>query len=226
MIIKRLSLIGGAKQAKGLAVVIDVFRAFTTAAYVMANGAERIYPVASVDEAFRLKRLNNEWILMGERDGKKISGFDYGNSPYDIMNVDFMGHSVIQTTTAGTTGLYNAYNADEVLAGSFVIADSIVDYIKTKNPKTISLIAMGWAGKEKAPEDEALADYIELKLRDKEPDFGAMWSIIRNHSEGAKFFDPNQSVFKEEDFHCAMDINRFDFCLKLIKDAQPYIIKI
>jgi len=87
--IQRFSLIEGAKQATGLAVVIDVFRAFTTAAYVMANGAERIYPVETVEEAFELKRSHHNWILMGEREGKQVPGFDYGNSPYDVKDVDF-----------------------------------------------------------------------------------------------------------------------------------------
>ncbi len=225
MRIKRLSLAEGAKEASGLAVVIDVFRAFTTDAYVMANGAERIYPVASVEEAFELKRMHHDWILMGERGGKQVPGFDYGNSPYDVKDVDFTGCSVIQTTSAGTRGLFNAYHADELLPGSFVIADAIVEYIQKRKPETVSLIAMGWGGMERAPEDESLADYIESKLRSEDPDFEAMKTYIRNDPQGMKFFDRSQPEFKEGDFHCAMDLNRFSFCLKLMKADQPYIVK-
>jgi 2-phosphosulfolactate phosphatase len=224
--IKRLSLLEGAKQATGLAVVIDVFRAFTTGAYVMANGAERIYPVATVEEAFKLKRLYHDWILIGERDGNQVLGFDYGNSPSDVKDVDFTGYSLIQTTSAGTRGLFNACGAEEILPGSFVIADAIVDYIKRKEPKTVSLVAMGWGGIGEAPEDEFLAEYIELKLIGKEPDFEEMKVKIKVHTEGAKFFDPTQTAFKEDDFHCAMDLNRFDFYLKLVKAKQPYIVKV
>jgi 2-phosphosulfolactate phosphatase len=223
--IKRLSLVEGAKQAAGLTVVIDVFRAFTTDAYVMANGAERIYPVATVEEAFELKKQHPAWILMGERGGKQVPGFDYGNSPYDVKDVDFTGSTVIQTTSAGTQGLFNAYGADEILPGSFVMADAIVDYIKARNPETISLVAMGWGGREIAPEDESLAEYIMLKLQGDEPDFSSMKDRIRAHPQGAKFFDQAQPLFKEADFHCAMDINRFSFCLKLVKANQPYIVK-
>ena len=226
MRIKRLSLLEGAKQATGLAVVIDVFRAFTTGAYVMANGASAIYPVATVEEAFELKRKHHDWILMGERDGKQVPGFDYGNSPYDVMDVDFTGYSVIQTTSAGTNGLFNAYGAQEILPGSFVMADAIVDYIKRREPEEVSLVAMGWGGMEKAPEDESFADYVEEKLNGEEPDFEAMKKRIRAHPQGAKFFDRTQAVFKEGDFHCAMDLNRFDFCLRLIKSEQPYMVKV
>ena len=223
MRVQRLSLIEGAKQATGLAVVIDVFRAFTTAAYVMANGAERIYPVESVEEAFELKRSHHNWILMGERDGKQVQGFDYGNSPASIQNTDFSGYTVIQTTSAGTRGLFNAYGADEILPGSFVMADAIVKYIKERNPETLSLVAMGWNGENKAPEDELLAAYIEEKLMGVEPDFNAMRDEIRAHPEGAKFFDKSKPQFREGDFYCAMTLNRFDFCLRLVKADQPYI---
>lgn len=226
MRIKRLSLVEGAKQATGLAVVIDVFRAFTTDAYIMANGVDRIYPVATVEEAFALKEKHPDWILIGERGGKQVPGFDYGNSPYDIMEIDFKGKTVIQTTSAGTNGLFNAYRAEEILPGSFVMADAIVNYIKHRNPETVSLVAMGWGGKEIAPEDESLAEYIEQKLTGVEPDFGAMKKRIREHSQGAKFFDPAQPLFKEGDFHCAMDLNRFSFCMRLIKAEQPYIVRV
>ena len=219
-------MLEGAKEATGLAIVIDVFRAFTTGAYVMANGAERIYPVATVEEAFELKRQHHDWIIMGERDGKQVPGFDFGNSPFDVKDVDFTGYSVIQTTSAGTNGLFNAYSAEEILPGSFVMADAIVEHIKQRKPEEVSLVAMGWGGLEKAPEDESLADYIEQKLNGLEPDFEAMKTRIRAHPQGAKFFEKDQTVFKEGDFHCAMDLNRFDFCLKLMKAEQPYMVRV
>jgi 2-phosphosulfolactate phosphatase len=224
--INRFSLLSGAKLATGLTVIIDVFRAFTTGAYVVANGAERIYPVATVNEAFELKKQHQDWILIGERDGEKVPGFNYGNSPYEIIDVDFSGHSVIQTTSAGTRGLFNAYEADKILPGSFVMADAIVNYITKKRPKVVSLVAMGWGGYVKSPEDESLAEYIEQKLRGENPDYESMKKRIREHPQGAKFFEKNQDIFKEEDFHCSMDLNKFDFCLKLIKGKHPYMIKV
>jgi len=224
--IRRLSLVEGAGQARGLAVVIDVFRAFTTAAYVMANGAERIIPVGTVDEAFQMKRADPGVILMGERDGNQVKGFDYGNSPHEIRDVDFTGRTVVQTTSAGTRGLMLAGNADVILPGSFVMADAIVEYIRAQGPEVVSLVAMGWGGMEKAPEDELLAEYIEMKLRGEEPDFEAMKEEIRAHPEGAKFFDEEQPAFVEGDFHAAMDINRFSFCLRLAPGESGYMVKV
>jgi len=223
--ILRLSLVEGSKEARGLTVVIDVFRAFSTAAYVMANGAEVIHPVGSLDEAFRLRELHPNWLLMGEREGKKVPGFDYGNSPYEVSGVDFTGRTVVQTTSAGTQGIVNAVGAEEILLGSFVMADAIVEYIQKTSPETVSLVAMGWGGRVKSPEDESLAEYIEKRLNDLEPDFASMKQRIREHPQGAKFFDPEQPEFVEGDFHCAMDLNRFSFCLRLVRGDPPYMEK-
>jgi len=224
--INRLSLIEGAKCARGLTVIIDVFRAFTTAAYAFDNGVNRIYPVKSVDDAFKLKEENPEWILMGEIDGKEIPGFDYGNSPADIKNVDFSDKTVIQRTSAGTQGILNTRNSDEVILGSFVMADAIVTYIREISPETVSLVAMGVGGKETSIEDELLAEYIEKQLKNQSPDFTEMRQRIRSDPEGLKFFDPNQPQFKEEDFYMAMDHNRFNFILKVNLHRQPYVTKI
>ena len=219
-------MIEGAKKAKGLAVVIDVFRAFTTAAYIFSNGAERIYPVASLERAFSLKDEHPDWILIGERDGIRVQGFDYGNSPYEVSKVDFSRRTIIQTTSAGTQGLMAAMNAEEILPGSFVMAGAIINYIKERSPETVSLVAMGWGGTERSTEDELFADYIEHKLNGMNPDFQAMKQTIRDSPAGAKFFDPKQPQFVEGDFHCAMNIDRFNFCLRLEKSKSPYMVKV
>lgn len=225
MQVRRLSLVEGSKRAVGLTVVIDVFRAFTTAAYVMGNGAERIHPVGSLEEAFRLREFHPDWVLMGERGGRKVVGFDYGNSPYEVSGVDFTGRTVVQTTSAGTQGIVNAVGAEEILLGSFVIADAVVEYIQNTSPETVSLVAMGWGGRVKSPEDESLAEYIEKRLNDLEPDFASIKQSIREHPQGAKFFDPEQPEFVEDDFHCAMDLNRFGFCLRVVPGDPPSVEK-
>ncbi len=141
-----LDLIEGAKQARGLTVIIDVFRAFSTACYVVGNGARQIIPVGDVDLAYKLREENPDYILMGERKGKMLPGFDYGNSPTEIQTVDFSGKTVIQTTSAGTQGFANAKDADALITGSFVNAEAIVAYIKKKSPEKVALVCMGtWA---------------------------------------------------------------------------------
>lgn len=226
MKIRRLSLIEGARQASGLTVIIDVFRAFTTDAFVMANGAKTIIPVGTIDEALKLHSSNPDWLLMGEREGKKIEGFHYGNSPGSIKNVDFSGLTIIQTTGAGTQGIINAIKADEIILGSFVMAEAIVQYILDINPEVVSLVAMGKKGKIESIEDESFADYINQRLTGAFPIFRDIKKVIKQNSEGAKFFDATQKQFIEDDFHCAMNLNKFNFVLKVNKNDLQSIIRL
>ncbi len=219
MEIRRLSTVAGAREARGLTVIIDVFRAFTTAAHVMANGAERIAPVLTVEESFRLKKLNPDWLQIGEDGGIMVDGFDYGNSPYDASLADFTGRTVIQRTGAGTNGVVNARGAEERILGSFVMAEAIVRYIKRKAPDVVSLVAMGNVGIEPNEEDESCAEYIEGRLRGEKPDFDEMRKRIRAAPSGAKFFDPARPHFREEDFHLALELDRFGFVLR-VEDAE------
>ena len=163
MEIKRLSTVTGARKAQGLAVIIDVFRAFTSAAHIMANGAEMIVPVLTVEDSFRLKKLNPDWIQIGEEGGIKVDGFDYGNSPYEVSLADFTGCTVIQRTGAGTNGVVNAKNAEERILGSFVMAEAIVGYIKKQAPSIVSLVAMGNVGIEPNEEDESCASLCKQR---------------------------------------------------------------
>ena len=164
MDIEILQLIEGARQAKGLTVIIDVFRAFSTACYVVRNGAGGIIPVGDVELAYKLKEENPDYVLMGERQGKMLPGFDYGNSPTDIQDVDFSGKTVIQTTSAGTQGFANAKGAEELISGSFVNAEAIAAYIEKKSPAEVSLVCMGtWAIKP-AEEDTLCAEFIADRL--------------------------------------------------------------
>lgn len=227
MEILRLSLAEGAKQARGLAVIIDVFRAFTTAAYVSANGAKKIIPVASVDEALHLGDEHPDWILMGENHGHRIPEFDYGNSPAEVEHIDFTGQTVIQRTSSGTLGINLASGADEILLGSFVMADAIVGYIKrSRGFKVVSLVAMGWEGETLAIEDELCSEYIAARLQGESPDFLSMRRRIREDPSGVKFFDRKQSSFQERDFHLAMSLNWFNFALRVQRGRLPYYVQV
>ena len=225
MEILRLSLLDGAKQARGVAVVIDVFRAFTTAAFVIANGAKTILPVGTIEEAFELRRKNPSYVVMGELHGHKISGFDYGNSPDEVSRIDFTGKTVIQRTSSGVQGILAASHAEEVLLGSFVMAEATIDYIERRKPRVISIVAMGWEGEHKAIEDELCAEYLEDRLQGRNPDFPDMVRRIRENQSGAKFFDKTQTTFREGDFYAAMSLNKFPFALKVIREPPMHIEK-
>jgi 2-phosphosulfolactate phosphatase len=90
------SLLDGAKQASDAVAIIDVFRAFTTAAMAFANGAPRILMVSSVEEALSLRDSGLVQVCMGEVGGRAPPGFDFGNSPFEIAGVDFAGSVIAQ----------------------------------------------------------------------------------------------------------------------------------
>jgi len=214
MHIEILDLIEGAKQARGLTVIIDVFRAFSTACYVVRNGAAEIIPVGDVDRAYQLKKQNPDYILMGERQGKMLPGFDYGNSPTDIQAVDFAGRTVIQTTSAGTQGFANAKDADELITGSFVNAEAVATYIRKKSPAKVSLVCMGtWAVKPN-DEDTLCAEYIAGRLNHQKLDKKQIYRRLRDSKTARIFFDPAVTWAPETDFDLCLDIGLCDFVLK------------
>ncbi|MCK4321946.1 2-phosphosulfolactate phosphatase [candidate division WOR-3 bacterium] len=218
MEIKIYELIKGARKATGLTVIIDVFRAFSTSCYIYNNGAERIIPVGDLKLAYKLKRENPHFLFFGERGGKKLKGFDFGNSPSQIEGLNFNGKTIIQTTSSGTKGLIGAKDADEIIAGSFINAGAIVKYIKSKNPELVSLVAMGLNGKVSADEDILCTKYIENALLDKPNNFEEIINHLRATPELQKFFDSRKDWFPEKDFKMCLTLNRFNFLLKV----KPY----
>ena len=164
MEIRILELIEGAKKAEGLTVIIDVFRAFSLECYLYARGASAVFPAGSVEEARHMKQVHPEYLLIGERWGRRCEGFDYGNSPSQTRDADLSGKKIVHTTSAGTQGIVNAVHAEEILTGSLVNARAVADYISRRQPETVSLVAMGNGGERTAREDVICARYIKCLL--------------------------------------------------------------
>lgn len=229
MNIKILHMIEGAKEATGIAVIIDVFRAFTVEAYLMNNGAEKIIPVGDMEIAYDFKEKNQEAILVGERHGKILPGFDYGNSPSQLEDIDFKNKIIVHTTSAGTQGIANAKNAKEILTGSLVNASAIAEYIRKNKYKEVSLVCMGLEAVSQTEEDNLCAYYIKSLLEDKPMELKNEIEKLK-HTSGAKFFDnEQQEVFPEKDFYLSTEVNKFNFVLKLEKDEETgldYIKKV
>lgn len=215
MDIKILQLLEGAKEAEGLTVIIDVFRAFSTACYAFANGTTKIYPVGDLELAYSLKEKNPEFLLIGERDEKKPKGFNFGNSPSQLMGADLKNKIIAHTTSSGTQGIANATNADEIITGSFVNAGAIINYIGQQKLQQVSLVCMGYACQYPTDEDTLFAEYIKNELEGKPNDFRRMVKIMRDGS-GARFFIPkNQEWAPAIDFDLCLNLNLFDFVLKV-----------
>lgn len=136
--------IKGAQEAQGLTVIIDVFRAFSTACYAFDSGINRLLDVATPEEAFALRdKLKAEVIIAGEQDEKKPAGFDYGNSPTEMLTGSVAGKTMIHCTTAGTKGIINAAGATEILGAGLVNAGAVASYISMIRPEKVT--SLPWA---------------------------------------------------------------------------------
>ena len=193
MNIEILELIDGAKAAKGLTVIIDVFRAMTVEAYVIQNGAADLIPIGSVEDAYAYRDAHPGTLLMGERGGAICPGFDFGNSPSQVKDFDFTGKTVVHTTSAGTQGVANATGASEMLTGSLVNAKAIAEYIKNSGAEDVSLVCMGLAGIEPTREDTLCAEYIKALVEGTPIDLAAGIEECKQ-GDGAKFFDPHNGT--------------------------------
>ena len=222
--IKILRLIEGAKQAEGLAVIIDVFRAFSLECYLYSMGIKEIRPVGSVESAFETAEKISACILIGERGGKMCDGFDFGNSPSTVNRDRLKDKTIVHTTSAGTQGIINASNAQQIITGSLVNAKAIAEYIKQTNPEKVSLVCMGNSGKSPAPEDELCAQYIKSLLTGEEiTDFSERVNNLR-YDGGQHFFDEKQNhIFPQKDFFMCTEYDKFDFIIRVNKDELGFI---
>ena len=223
MQIRMGSLLPGAQEAEGLVVIIDVFRCFTTEAVAFANGAKEIVLVAEIEEAFELQKLGRGDLLMGEVGGKKPEGFDFGNSPYELKNVDLTGKTIIQSTRAGTVGVTAASHAEIVYGGSFAVADATVKNILYSRPEIVTLVAMGLEGKIRADEDEQCGLYMRNLLQGRKPDNQAVRSLVISGEESQKYENPLYPQWPIEDREMALDIDSHSFALRIAKE-DGYLI--
>lgn len=220
MNIKILQLIDGAQRAEGLTVVIDVFRAFSLACYAMHAGANRIIPVADIQLARSLKQRNPDFLLVGERNEMKPQDFDFGNSPYQLIQSDLLGKTIIHTTSAGTQGIINAKNASRIITGSFNNAHAIARFIHRSRATTISLVCMGYSATEPSDEDTFCAEYIKSLLLGNQIQTDSLIEKLKKGA-GARFFlQEKQSYAPWQDFSLCTRVGVFDFVLEALRDEN------
>ena len=224
------SLTRDARDAAGTVIVIDVFRAFTTAAIAFDQGAAAITLVAEAEDALDLYRSGGGDVLLGEVDGKRPPGFDYGNSPYEISGVDLTGKSLVQSTRAGTVGVAAAFAApdtDTIYLGSLVVAAATVQAVRRDNPERVTILAMGDQGAVRSDEDEQCALYLRNLLEGREPDPAAVRQLILAGGATEKFFDPAQPQYHPQDVELALQISKYPFAMRVGREnGRPVARKV
>lgn len=215
------SLIDGAHRARGTVVVIDVFRAYTTASVAFFKGAERIVLVAEPQEALKLREDGVGELCMGEVGGKMPEGFDFGNSPHELSqapDADVCGKTLIQSTRAGTVGACAVPASGPMFAASFVIAEATCHAIRQAAPELVTILAMGSGGLVRGDEDEQCALYLRNRLQGRHPDAEAVLSLARCGHEADGFGSPEMPFKPVADLEMALRIDTFDFAIQVSRE--------
>jgi len=227
MKINRLSLDSGAKQARGIAIIIDVFRAFTCEPLMYHLGAREIIVESDVEKC---RTIDPDGILAGEIDGIDIEGFDLGNSPTRIVERGrdyFIGRRVIHRSTSGVTGTLAAMaHADEVLVGSYINAAATCAYIRDKSPDVVSIVAMGVVpDKITTPEDEFCGDYMEYLLTGTPYDHVSALGTILSDESAQKFLRGDKPWYPREDTVYCLQRDSLDCVLRATDENGLVIVR-
>ncbi len=210
--------------ATGTVIVIDVLRAFTTAAYAFAAGAKDIVLVSTVEEALTLRAETPDSLIMGEVKGLPPDEFDFGNSPTEIAKQDFSGKRLIQRTSAGTQGVVLSNNADTLLVGSFVCAQAIANFVQQQSPDTVTFVNTGVFKTRDGDEDIACSDYLTALISNQQPDPTPFIERVYRSTTGQMFTDPTNLKLPEADIHRAVQVDRFDFALKVHRQDNLLVL--
>lgn len=206
MLLRILTGPDGARAATGHVVIIDVIRAFTTAAYAFAAGIGEIELVSTVEEA-----LARPGFRMGEVGGRLIPGFDHNNSPSRLIGRRLSGRAV-QRTSSGTQGVVLATRAESLWLGSLVVASATARALQGKGE--VTLVAMGAPGEPADEEDTAAAIYLEALLRGEPPPRERVIARVRQ-SAAAWLHAPHDAERPIEDIDCCVAIDAFDFAMRV-----------
>ena len=210
--------------AQGVVIVIDVLRAFSTAAYAFSRGAKEILLVSTVEEALGLGSQIPNAKVMGEVGGLPPKGFDFGNSPTDISKEDLSGVRLVQRTGAGTQGTVRSQNAETMLAGSFVVAGATARFVNKLNVPEVAFVITGqlFSG---GDEDLACAEYLEELMKGNRPDRRPFVERVYRSRDALQHLDPAQTGFPLSDLDYSTQIDRFDFAMPITRQDGKLIMR-
>ncbi|MET9672169.1 2-phosphosulfolactate phosphatase [Streptomyces sp. NPDC006482] len=208
-------------EAPSVAVVVDVMRAFTVAAWAFAQGAERIVLAESLDEALALKARHPDWVAL--KDGPAAPGFDLVNSPGLLRSADLGGRTVVQKTTAGTVGALAVKEASLVLCAGFVVAGATARLLRTSGSDGVTFVVTGEDGQ--ADEDLACAHYIARRATEDGTDAA---EFVRRAAESRAAAELAQGVRQgvhPDDVALCLEVDRFPFAMVAASEGPLMVLR-
>ena len=210
------------ETATGVVVVIDVLRAFSTAAYAFSAGVNEIYLVSTVEDAFLQRDKIKNSRIMGEVEGLHVDGFDYGNSPTQFDGVNLSGIPLIQRTTSGTQGVVRSRGAHILITAGFCTAGATANFIKSLSPMEVSFVITGKRAGGWGDEDQACADYIASLLLEERVDPEPFIERVKHSIPGRYFLDQDLLKYPLKDLDYCLKIDQFEFVM-LVKRTNGHL---
>ncbi|MCX5215176.1 2-phosphosulfolactate phosphatase [Kitasatospora sp. NBC_00240] len=208
-------------ETPSVAVVVDVMRAFTVAAWAFAQGAEKIVLAGSLDEALVLKARHPDWVAI--KDGPSAPGFDTVNSPGLLRSLDLGGRTVVQKTTAGTVGALAVREASLVLCAGFVVAEATAGLLRARGCDSVTFVVTGEDGQ--ADEDLACAQYIARRATGDGTDPA---EFLRRAGESRAAYELAQGVRQgvhPDDVALCLELDRFPFGMVATSEDSLMVLR-
>ncbi|WP_407555544.1 2-phosphosulfolactate phosphatase [Streptomyces sp. Pv4-95] len=208
-------------EVPSVAVVVDVMRAFTVAAWAFAQGAEKIVLAESLDDALALKARHPDWVAL--KDGPPAPGFDTVNSPGLLRSIDLGGRTVVQKTTAGTVGALAVKEAPLVLCAGFVVAEATARLLRTRRSDSVTFVVTGEEGQ--AEEDLACAHYIARRVTGDVKDAAEFLRRAAESRAAAELAEGVRQGAHPEDVALCLELDRFPFAMVATSEDSLMVLR-
>ncbi|MFI6878494.1 2-phosphosulfolactate phosphatase [Streptomyces sp. NPDC050400] len=208
-------------EVPSVAVVVDVMRAYTVAAWAFGRGAEKIVLAGSLDEALALKSRHPDWVAL--KDGAPAPGFDAVNSPGMLRSADLTGRTVVQKTTAGTVGALAVRDARLVLCAGFVVAEATARLLRGHGADAVTFVVTGEDGR--ADEDLACAQYIAHRAAGSAPDPAAFLRRAADSRAAAELTEGVREGSHLDDVPLCLELDRFPFAMTATREDTLMVLR-
>jgi 2-phosphosulfolactate phosphatase len=206
--------IEGARQARGIAVVIDVLRSFTVSAYALAGGARECRLVTTTDEARALAAATPDTVICAEEEGLPVKGIAISNSPTQIVAAELKGCILVQRSSAGTPVAAAVREGVDIFAASLVVARATVQACLLRDPAVLTLVASA-----DHPEDHACALYMEAIICGEAPDLERLLRLLKESERYSHLVSGTWPGFPPTDLELALQPDRFSFAMPVSRET-------
>ncbi len=225
------------RQAEGITVVVDIFRATSAICTALQNGITEVIPVASIHDAKRYED-DDDMIIAAERGGEVVDGFKYGNSPLSyINNKEVVGKTLVLTTTNGTQAIDAAKNDGELVIGAFSNIKVLSDWLVNEG-QDVMILCAGWKNRMNLEDSLFAGALVDILLNagfeyDIDSDAAITAKTLYDASGGdmLRFLENSshrnrlKNLHLEKDIEYCLELNTCNVVPKLIGNSLKNVLK-